>query len=170
MEYEKVNIDTYLFSSSHIERWIVRGIALQIVLLSLVLLIQEFLMIKAVWDSVEGSGWGVIIKYTIFYRRVRIAVASIAVVVLVWPYRAKRLLLSTFALAYIAGEYIYWRIRSSIGLRNAEIDYLPEPNILGLYGATWLDIVVLSLTIILLVWGALRLTFTNKSKDGLLKL
>jgi len=141
-----------LAAVSHAERNCVITISTLAAGLAIVLPIIQIIEINNLLSPQEGFTWGVIVSYASFWLRVRIALALIINSIGIWPFRAKSILVSAFAIAWVVAEYTLWlswsiRVREGLGVGR-----LPEPSAAGFYGAIWLDIVVLILAIVVLGW------------------
>ena len=136
-----------------VEKTILRGLAILLCALSIILFVNEFIRINQIRTSVESGVWSVIISYTLLWRKGRIAIALIVNLIAMWSLKPKNFLLSAVPLVWVIIEYIYW---FNISLQNKVYsgeNGLPEPNTLGFYPATWLDIAVLSLALVLFAWS-----------------
>lgn len=165
MDYGRLQktLTSHLATISDIERRCVRILGTVAALSAIALPILQFLEINRLTSPGEGSEWGVIVSYTSFWLRVRIAAALAVTSVGIWPFRGKAFLASLVSIAWVVVEYALWftwslRVRESLG-----IGHLPEPNAVGFYAATWFDILVLLFALTIAVWIAKILSTSLKS-------
>lgn len=91
--------------------------------------------------------------------QLRITIALIVIVFSLFSRRVAGFLISILALSYIAAEYIWWYFDSLRWLKEigvGDFSKLPAPHEIqhagNLYGATWWNLMVLVVAIILLTW------------------
>ena len=168
MSYREFNLKLTksLISTSRSERNLVRSVALIAGALATVLPVVEYTETKRLLDSIEYSLWGVIVNYTSFWLRSRIAIALIVNLVSIWSLSAKGFLISTLSLLWVSIEYALWLNWSFRVEENLGIGHLPEPSLAGFYGAIWLDIGVLVLIIPLVAWAVKIFVSSFRSSSG----
>jgi hypothetical protein len=105
-------------------------------------------------ESVESAGQlGVTIdiNYTFVRMKWRIALFLIIAVLALLPRKKGWFFISWGALVLLVSEYVWWYVRSLRGLAEAGVDHV-EPSIGNLYLATWADIGVLAIVLLVLSW------------------
>jgi hypothetical protein len=115
--------------------------------------------------------------FTQLLIQLRITIALTVVVFGLFSRRPAGFLISALALAYVAAEYLWWYFDSLRWLKEVGVEdfsKLPAPHEIqyagNLYGATWWDLVVLAVAIILFTWEMkvlLRTLTTSQSSSQL---
>ena len=82
------------------------------------------------------------------YREIRIEIALIISTIVLLTPKTRNLLISIACLIYIQAEYVKWYFYSEDIKTQAGISYL-QPSIANFYKATWWDIWILIMTIVI---------------------
>ena len=136
---------------SYRKKFFVRSVATIAAAVGIILLIYEYIGILRVRNAPDLI-WSLIIDYTYLYRKLRVAIALILNLVAIWPLKMRRCLISVLALLWCLIEYGIWYFLSQKLKESAGINRLPEPSAMGFLGATWWDILLLVLIVVLLAW------------------
>lgn len=86
--------------------------------------------------------------------------------------RSSGVFASMLGITWVFLAYAWWRHKTLALLRSAEVDnyseaYSPDlPLVAGLWGATWVDLLVLAVAALLFIWQGISLIRVVRSPDG----
>ncbi|HEX8137841.1 MAG TPA: hypothetical protein VF544_09650 [Pyrinomonadaceae bacterium] len=110
--------------------------------------------------------------FTLQYMQIRIGLALVISAVCLWSRRAIGFFISAIALTWAGKEYVWWYLESLRRLKAMDLNDFSElktpslQHVNNLLGATWWDIAVLIVIILLFIWQIKTLAQILNSSYG----
>lgn len=148
-----MSLRTQIRSVSSLEATTVKIGGAVVGVISLSLVVRE--VIEVVRLNSAESPWAIEISCGFMCPKMRIALAAIVMAGCLFSLSLTRFVIAIVPLGWIISEYAYWLSRSLNVKRYYDslgVSQWPEGRALGFVGATWWDILLLLVTILVLIW------------------